>query len=59
MRNGDPVLMQALVRILGPVGIVGSGGEVELGGPKERCLLTVLTLHAGAVVAEHRLVAAL
>ena len=51
--------MRALVRILGPVGLVGTGGEVELGGPKERCLLTVLTLHAGAVVAEDRLVEAL
>ena len=59
MRYGDADLMRALVRILGPVGVVGAGGEVELGGPKERCLLTVLTLHAGAVVAEDRLVEAL
>ena len=59
MRDGDAVLMRALVRILGPVGMVGAGGEVELGGSKERCLLTVLTLHAGAVVAEDRLVEAL
>ena len=51
--------MRALVRILGPVGLVGAGGGVELGGPKERCLLTVLTLHVGAVVAEDRLVEAL
>ncbi|HEX5812050.1 MAG TPA: BTAD domain-containing putative transcriptional regulator, partial [Pseudonocardia sp.] len=33
--------------------------EVELGGPKERCLLTVLTLHMGAVVTEDRLIEAL
>ena len=51
--------MRALVRILGPVGLVGAGGEVELGGPKERCLLTVPILHVGAVVAEDRLVEAL
>ena len=59
MRCGDAVLMRALVRILGPVGVVAAGGEVELGGPKERCLLTVLSVHAGAVVAEDRLVEAL
>ena len=59
MRYGDAVLMRALVRILGPVGMVGAGGEVELGGSKERCLLTVLTVHAGEVVAEDRLVEAL
>ena len=51
--------MLATVRLLGPLGMVGPGGEVELGGPKERCLLTVLTLHAGAVVAEDRLIDAL
>ena len=55
--SGDAV--RALVRILGPVGVVGARGEVELGGPKERCLLTVLTLNVGAVVAEDRLIDAL
>ena len=48
-----------MLRILGPVELVGPGGRVPLGGPKERCLLAVLAVHAGAVVAEDSLVDAL
>ena len=59
MCSGDAVVVRALVRILGPVGVVGARGEVELGGPKERCLLTLLTVHMGAVVTEDRLIEAL
>ena len=36
-----------LLRLLGPVEVVGPDGAVPLGGPKERCLLAVLALHAG------------
>ena len=48
-----------LLRLLGPVEVVGPDGAVRLGGPKERCLLAMLALHAGRVVAEDLLVDAL
>ena len=51
--------MDTMVRLLGPVDVVGPGGEVRLGGPKERCLLSVLATHAGRVVPEDQLVDAL
>lgn len=51
--------MQAVLRVLGPVELVGPDGAVPLGGSKERCLLAVLAVHRGEVVAEDRLVDAL
>jgi len=48
-----------LLLILGPVEVVGRDGAVRLGGPKERCLLAMLAVHAGRVVAEDLLVDAL
>ena len=51
--------MPAVLRVLGPVEVVGPDGEVQLGGPKERCLLAVLAVHHGEVVAEDCLVDAL
>jgi DNA-binding SARP family transcriptional activator len=51
--------MSASLRLLGPVEVFGRTGRVQLGGPKERCLLAVLAVHAGEVVAEDRLIDAL
>ena len=48
-----------MLRVLGPVEVVGPDGVVPLGGAKERCLLAVLAVNAGTVVAEDRLVDAL
>jgi DNA-binding SARP family transcriptional activator len=56
-RDAGPV--QAVLRMLGPVELVGPDGVVPLGGPKERCLLAVLAVHLGEVVVEDRLVDAL
>jgi YVTN family beta-propeller protein len=43
-------------RILGPLQVFDGDGEVQLGAPKERALLAVLLLHAGAVVSRERLI---
>ncbi len=51
--------MDVVVRLLGPVDVVGPTGEVRLGGPKERCLLSVLATAPGRVVPEDQLVDAL
>ncbi len=51
--------MQPVVRVLGPVDVVGPDGDVRLGGPKERCLLAALAVHPGEAVAEDHLVDAL
>jgi DNA-binding SARP family transcriptional activator len=48
-----------MVRLLGPVDVIGPTGEVRLGGPKERCLLSVLATRPGLVVPEDRLIDAL
>jgi hypothetical protein len=56
VRDGDAFLGAGDGSDPRAVNVVGAGGEVASGGPKERCLLTVLTLYAGAVVAEDRLV---
>ena len=56
-RDADRV--PAVLRILGPIEVVVPRGEVVLGGAKERCLLAVLAVHTGEVVAEDRLVDAL
>jgi len=47
------------LRLLGPVEVAGPDGTVPAIGPKERCLLAVLGVNAGAVVAEDQLVDAL
>ncbi|QJY48411.1 BTAD domain-containing putative transcriptional regulator [Pseudonocardia broussonetiae] len=47
------------LRLLGPVEVLGRDGAVRPVGPKERCLLAVLAVHHGEVVAEDRLVEAL
>lgn len=46
-------------RVLGPLEVGGDGGQVELGGVKQRSLLAMLLLHAGEVVSTDRLVDAL
>jgi DNA-binding SARP family transcriptional activator len=46
-------------RILGPLEVVTPSGPLPLGGPKQRALLGVLLLDAGAVVSTDRLIAAL
>lgn len=43
-------------RILGPLEVWAGGGEVPLGGPKPRALLTVLLLHPNEVVPTDRLI---
>jgi DNA-binding SARP family transcriptional activator len=47
------------LRLLGPVEVAGRDGTAPAIGPKERCLLAVLGVNAGAVVAEDQLVDAL
>jgi len=46
-------------RLLGPVEVVGEGGAVALGGPKQRALLAELLLRRGSAVQRERLVDAL
>jgi DNA-binding SARP family transcriptional activator len=43
-------------RILGPLQVLDGGRELRLGSAKERSLLAVLLLHAGAVVSRARLI---
>ena len=43
-------------RILGPLEVWAEGGEVSLGGPKQRALLGVLLLHPNEVLAADRLI---
>jgi DNA-binding SARP family transcriptional activator/class 3 adenylate cyclase len=43
-------------RILGPLEVLDEGRPLALGGAKQRALLAVLLLHAGAVVSAERLV---
>jgi YVTN family beta-propeller protein len=43
-------------RILGPLQVLDGEAEVPVGSPKERALLAVLLLHAGAVVSRERLI---
>ena len=42
-------------RILGPLEVVGDGGPVPLGGPKQRATLAILLLNANRVVSVERL----
>ncbi|MBA3427912.1 MAG: transcriptional regulator, partial [Actinobacteria bacterium] len=42
-------------RILGPLEVVGPGGPLELGGPKQRATLAILLLNANRVVSIDRL----
>ncbi|NMO94111.1 AfsR/SARP family transcriptional regulator [Actinomycetospora sp. TBRC 11914] len=51
--------MNTVVRLLGPVDVVGPAGDIALGGPKERCLLAVLATRRDRVVTEDQLVEAL
>jgi DNA-binding SARP family transcriptional activator len=43
-------------RILGPLEVEGAEGKVQLGGKKQRGLLSLLLLHAGEVVSTGRLI---
>jgi DNA-binding SARP family transcriptional activator len=43
-------------RILGPVELTGEAGPIPLGGQKQRALLALLLLHAGAAVSTDRIV---
>jgi DNA-binding SARP family transcriptional activator len=43
-------------RILGPLEVEGSAGEIQLGGGKQRALLALLLLHANEVVRSDRLI---
>lgn len=42
-------------RILGPLEVVGDGGSVQLGGPKQRATLAILLLRANRVVSVDQL----
>ena len=42
-------------RILGPLEVVGSAGQVHLGGPKQRATLAILLLNANRVVSIDRI----
>jgi DNA-binding SARP family transcriptional activator len=44
------------LRILGPLEVWAEGGEVSLGGPKQRALLALLLLHPNEVVPTDRLI---
>jgi DNA-binding SARP family transcriptional activator len=46
-------------RILGPLEVLEEGGQVDLGGAKQRALLAILLLHANEVVSQDRLIEAL
>ena len=46
----------AQVRVLGPVGAVVDGRPIEVGGPRQRCLLAALAIDAGEVVPADRLI---
>jgi DNA-binding SARP family transcriptional activator len=46
-------------RILGPLEVLEDGRTLDLGGAKQRALMTVLALHANRVVAQEQLIDAL
>src|SRR5439155_25191587 len=46
-------------RILGPVEVGGEAGPIPLGGKRQRALLGLLLMHAGAAVSTDRIVEAL
>src|SRR5919109_579404 len=46
-------------RVLGPLGVGGDRGTLELGGAKQRSVLAMLLLHANEVVSTDRIVDAL
>ena len=52
MAGRDTDRVPAVLRIFGLIEVVVPRGDVVLGGAKERCLLAVLAVHAGEVVAE-------
>jgi DNA-binding SARP family transcriptional activator len=43
-------------RVLGSLEVVGQGGAVALGAPKQRALLAALAVHRGEAVSSERLV---
>src|SRR5690349_7906499 len=51
--------MPVVVRLLGPLDVVGGSGPVVIRGVKERSLVVLLALHAGRVVSAAELIAAL
>ncbi len=42
--------------VLGPVQVTDDGGELRLGGPKQRALVAILLLHANQAVSRDRLI---
>jgi DNA-binding SARP family transcriptional activator len=48
--------MTVSYRLLGPVGASAAGGDLRLGGPKQRALLALLLVHANEVVSDDRLI---
>jgi len=47
------------LRILGPLDVLVDGKALALGSPKQRALLTLLSLHVGEAVSTDRLIGAL
>ena len=56
LKPGDNPIVDVAVGVLGPLQVCGNGRPVALGAPKQRAVLAVLTLHAGATVSTDRLV---
>lgn len=54
--EGTTDLASPRFRLLGPTELHGTRGPVELGAPQQRCVLVVLMLEAGRVVAVDRLI---
>jgi hypothetical protein len=50
------VHLSVVIRILGPVDAVGSGGPVRVGGGRQLTLFGLLAVHAGEPVSADRLV---
>ena len=44
------------IRVLGQVDVLGAGGEIDVGGPRQRRLLGALAAHPNTVVSTERLV---
>ena len=51
--SDDP---DVLIRVLGPLEVVSEGGLAQLGGPKQRAVLAMLTARSGRVVTTDELV---
>ena len=59
MRHGGCGTRRSALGILGDVRLVGPDGPIAIGSAKERCVLAVLAVDAGAAVGRDRLVDAL